>query len=73
MLITIATNILWIAIGIILLGLAVYLLLRVITLWFPLPERVEQAIWLIFGILCLIAILTALGGGGMSVPFHYQR
>lgn len=69
MLMGIAINLLWLAIGIIILGLVVYIILRVVSLWWPLDGRVVQAVWLVFGILCLIALLTTLGGGANSRPF----
>lgn len=34
----------------------------------PIPERVQQAVWFIVLLLVIIAILTALGGGGTGVP-----
>lgn len=69
MLLNIAISLLWMLIGIVVLGLVVYLLLRVLSLWFTIDGRIVQAVWLIFAILCLIAILTALGGGGTARPF----
>ena len=71
MLVNIAINLLWIALGIIILGAVVYLLLRVIGLWWPLPDRIVQAVWLVFGILCLIGILSSLSGGGGARPFRF--
>lgn len=73
MLINIAINLLWIALGILVLGGVVYLLLKVLDMWFgPFDAKIVQTIWCAFAILCLIAVLTvfATGGGGItSRPF----
>jgi ABC-type transport system involved in cytochrome c biogenesis permease subunit len=40
----------------------------------PIPERVEQAVWLIVLILVIIALLSLLaGGGGASLRFPSIR
>lgn len=76
MLINIAINLLWIALGILVLGVVVYFLMRVISLWWgPLDARIVQTVWLAFAILCAIAILTvfATGGGGITArPFFIR-
>ena len=71
MLINLAISILWLAIGIIIILGAVYLFFMCIELYYPIPEKVKQAVWLIVVILCLIAALTMLAGGGtFHSPFH---
>lgn len=72
-----AISILWLAIGIIVVCGCVWLLIYAVKLFIPIPPRIEQLIWVIILILCLIAALTLLaGGGGISGgpnPFHLQR
>jgi hypothetical protein len=69
-----AISILWLAIGILCACGAVFLLLYAIELFFPIPGRIKQLVWVIILILCLIAALTLLaGGGGAVAPFHLQR
>ena len=68
-----AISILWLAIGVICLLGCVWLLLRAISLFFPLEPRVVQAIWLIVLILCIIGGLTLLSGGGGGVGFPRLR
>jgi uncharacterized protein YhhL (DUF1145 family) len=70
-----AISILWLAIGIICVCGCIWLLLYAIKLFIPIPGRIEQLVWVIVLILCLIAGLTLLAGGGGSVgnPFHLQR
>lgn len=64
MLIDIAIALLWVAIGVLVLGIAVYLILRVLRVWgFTIDGRIEQTVWLIFAILILIAILMTFRGG----------
>jgi hypothetical protein len=69
-----AISILWLAIGIIVVCGCIYLLLYAIRLFMPIPPRVEQLVWVVVLILCLIAILGLLAGGGAAPnPFHIQR
>lgn len=71
-----AISILWLAIGIIVLAGCIWLLLYAVKLFIPIPPRIEQLIWVIVLLLCLIGGLTLLagGGGGMSTPgFHIGR
>ena len=70
-----AISILWLALGIICVCGCIYLLLYAIELFFPIPGRVKQLVWVIVLILCLIAALglVASGGGVTQNPFHLQR
>lgn len=68
-----AISILWLAIGVLCVCGCVFLLMYAIELFFPIPERIKQLVWVIILILCLIAALTLLGGGGAPNPFHLQR
>ena len=43
--------------------------LYVVKLFAPVPPRIEQAVWAITLILCLIGALTLLAGGGGSMHF----
>lgn len=70
--IAIAISLLWFLIGALVLALVIYLVLKGIKIFIPIDGRIEQVIWLIFGILCLIYILMALTGGGVSVPFRFH-
>ena len=67
--IAIAIQILWLAIGVIVLGGVVFLLLMAVKLFVDIPANVEKAIWLIVIILMLIAGLTLLAGGGGQMHF----
>ena len=73
--INLAIAILWVVIGIIVLGLVVWILIWALKNFVPggVSQRIEQAIWEVFGILVLIYILTVIaGGGGFPHPniFH---
>lgn len=59
-----AISILWLAIGIICVAGCIWLLIYAIKLFMPVPPRIEQLIWVVVLILCLIAALTLLAGGG---------
>jgi hypothetical protein len=67
--IELAINILWLLLGIVALLCVVWVALYVIKLFCPIPDRVEQAIWAIVLILCLIGALSLLASGG-RVPFR---
>lgn len=71
MLITLAINVLWLAIGVLVILGAVYLALKVVKIWVEIDPKIEKAIWLIVMILCLIAGLSLLasGGGSLRPPF----
>ena len=63
--IEIAINIAWFLIGLIILAGAVYGAIWVIEKFiYPIPEKIKQGIWVIVLLLALIALLTAVLGGG---------
>jgi hypothetical protein len=64
-----AIAILWLLIGVIVLLGVVWLALYVVKLFVPIPGRIEQAVWAIVLILCLIGALTLLAGGGGQLHF----
>lgn len=58
-----AIAILWLAIGVIILGGVIYLALKAVKLYWPaFDPRIEQVVWLVFGILILIYVLSVLSG-----------
>lgn len=60
-----AIAVLWFLIGLIILAGIVWLAIWVIEKFiYPIPERVKQGIWVIVLLLALIALLSALAGGG---------
>jgi hypothetical protein len=67
--IELAIAILWLLIGVIVLLGVVWLALYVVKLFIAIPGRIEQAIWCIVLILCLIGGLTLLAGGGGQMHF----
>jgi hypothetical protein len=69
----IAISILWLAIGVIVLGGVIYLALMAVKTFIDVDARVERAIWLIFLILVLIYCLYALQGGGVPRFGYYQH
>jgi hypothetical protein len=74
--ITIAINLLWILIGVIIICAVIYFVFYVLrsVMAIPIPPRVEQAVWLIVLILVIIALLSLLaGGGGSSLRFPSIR
>lgn len=71
--IALAIDILWLLIGIIVLLGVIWLFIYVVKLFFALPTKVEQAIWAIALILCLIGGLTLLAGGGGELHFPSIR
>lgn len=66
-----AISILWLLIGVICLALVLWLVLYGLKTiaGIPIPDRVEQAIWFIFMILVIIAVLTIIAGGSIG-GFH---
>lgn len=68
--IALAINILWLVIGVIILGAVIYIALKVIRRFFPgMDPNIDYAVWCIFGILILIYVLQAvMGGGGFRPP-----
>ena len=72
--IALAISILWLAIGIIVVCGCVWLVIYAVKLFVPVPGRIEQLVWVIILILCLIYALSLLQGGGVGGnPFHFQR
>lgn len=64
-----AINILYFLIGLILLCGIVYLAIWVIESFvYPIPEKVKQGVWVIVLLLALIALITAVMGGGFHFP-----
>ena len=67
---TIAINVLWFLIGLIVLAGVVYLAIWVIESFiYPIPEKVKQGVWVIVLLLALIALISVLVGGGSG--FHF--
>ena len=68
--ISLAVAILWLCIGVIILGAVIYIALKVLRRFFPaMDPNIDYAVWAVFGILILIYVLTALmGGGGFRAP-----
>lgn len=62
-----AINILWLALGIIILLGVVWLLLYGIKLFVQVPARIDQLVWVIVLILILIAALSMLASGGAGI------
>ncbi len=71
--IALAISILWLLIGVIVLLGVVWLALYVVKLFAQVPGPIEQAVWAIVLILCLIGVLTLLAGGGGSLHFPSVR
>jgi len=61
--IEIIIGILWVAIIAIICAAIVWLAMWLIGKVWPIPERVQQGVWAIFGLLVLIYILTVFAGG----------
>jgi len=71
--IDIAVNVLWFLIGLIILAGIIWLAIWVIEQFVtPIPEKIKQGIWVIVLLLALIALITALAGGG-SMRFPSWR
>jgi hypothetical protein len=67
--VSMAISVLWFLIGLIVLCGIIYLAIWVIESFImPIPERIKQGVWVIVLLLALIALLTALVGGG---TFHF--
>lgn len=64
--IAVAQGLLWFAIGVIILGAVVWIVITVLKRFFPsvFSGNVEYAVWAVFGILCLIYLLQVVEGGG---------
>ena len=61
-------NLLWLAIYIIAFGAVIYAVLFCIKIFFAIPAKIEQAVWVIAMILVIIWLLTTLAGGGFAHP-----
>jgi hypothetical protein len=61
----IAINILWFLIGLIILDLAIWAVSQFIC---PIPAKIVQGIWVIVLLLALIALTSAVAGGGLHMP-----
>lgn len=72
--ISIAISILWLCIGIIVLGAVIWIALSVVRRFFPgMNPNIDYAVWAIFGILILIYVLMSLsGGGGFAHPGMFR-
>jgi hypothetical protein len=68
-----AISILWLLIGVIILLGVVWLALYVVKMFVAIPSPIENAVWIIVLILCLIGALTLLAGGGGGVHFPTIR
>ena len=67
----IAISVLWFLIGLIILAGVIWLAIFVIEKFvMGIPEIVKQGIWVIVLLLALIALITALVGGG---PIHFPK
>jgi hypothetical protein len=65
----IAISILWLCIGIIVLGAVIWIALSVVHRFFPIMDpNVDYAVWCVFGILVLIYVLMSLSGASGSMP-----
>ena len=65
----IAINVLWFLIGLIVLAGVIYLAIWVIELFImPIPEMVKKGVWVIVLLLALIALISAIAGGGFHLP-----
>ena len=72
--ISLAIGILWLAIGIIVVGGCIMLAFWGIRQLVPIAPPIEKIVWAVFGILCLIYVLVLLeGGGGLPHPALFQR
>jgi len=65
--ISLAIAILWLLIGVIVLLGVVWLAIYVVKLFASIPSPIENAIWAVVLILCLIGVLTLLAGGGSGL------
>jgi hypothetical protein len=67
--IALAISILWFLIGLIIILGVVWLALYVVKMFAQIPARIEQAVWVIVLILCLIGALSLLSGAGGNISF----
>jgi hypothetical protein len=73
--IDIAISLLWILIGVIVICAVIYFVFWVLRqiMGIAIPQRIEQAVWLIVLILVIIALLSLLAGGGGNVHFPHLQ
>ncbi len=71
--IELAIAILWLLLGLIILLAVVWLSLYVVKIFVPIPAKVEQVIWVIVLILCLIAALSMLVTHGPDGLARWHR
>jgi hypothetical protein len=70
----IAVSVLWFLIGLIILAGIIYLAMWVIEKFiYPIPGQVKQGIWVIVLLLALIALITAIAGGGGAIRMPFLR
>jgi len=71
--IDLAIAILWLVIGVLVLLGVVWLALYAVKIFVPVPTRIEQLIWVVVLIICLIGVLSLLaghGGGFLHAPIR---
>jgi hypothetical protein len=65
----IAINVLWFLIGLIILAGVIYLAIWVIEQFImPIPEPIKKGVWVVVLLLALIALISAIAGGGLHLP-----
>ena len=71
--INLAIAILWLVLGILILGGVLWLALYALrTFGLAIPPQIEKGIWLIFLIICVIGALSLLAGGGFRGPVWFR-
>jgi uncharacterized membrane protein len=64
-----AVSILWFLIGLIILCGIVWLAIWVVEQFImPIPEQIKRGVWVVILLLALIALITAVAGGGFHFP-----
>jgi hypothetical protein len=72
--ISIAISVLWFLIGLIILCGVIYLVIWVVEQFvMPIPPQIKKGVWVIVLLLALIALITALAGGGGIHSFNPFR
>jgi hypothetical protein len=65
----IAINVLWFLIGLIILAGVIWLAIWVIEQFImPIPEPIKKGVWIVVLLLALIALISAIAGGGLHMP-----
>jgi hypothetical protein len=65
----IALNVLWFLVGLIILAGVIYLAIWVIEQFImPIPEMVKKGVWVVVLLIALIALISAIAGGGFHLP-----